>query len=93
MAPTLIPGAHHVTAGDTVDVQLAQLESRLLIQYAHQGQHTEAAVRDQFQRAVQRFANARIRNFLPILIERAVTDELISTSGGRLPPSSTNPPK
>jgi plasmid stability protein len=77
MAHTVIQGAHHATAGDTVDAQLAQLESRLLIQYAHHGKHTEATVRDQFQHAVQRFANARIRSFLPILIERAVKGKLI----------------
>jgi hypothetical protein len=32
----------------------------------------ETDVRDHFQCAAQHFANARIRSFLPILIERAV---------------------
>jgi len=71
-----MPGAHRANAGDTVDAQLAELESRLLIQYAHHGQHAEADVRNQFQRAVQRFAKARIRSFLPILVERAVKERL-----------------
>jgi hypothetical protein len=33
-------------------------------------------VRDHFQHAARHFVNARIRNFLPILIERAVKAKL-----------------
>lgn len=74
MAFAAAAGAHHADKpGDAVD---AQLQDRLVIQYAHHGDHNETDVRDQFQRAVQHFANARIRSFLPILIERAVKTKL-----------------
>lgn len=77
MAFAAAAGAHHADKpGDAVDAQLAQLQDRLVIQYAHHGDHNETDVRDQFQRAVQHFANARIRSFLPILIERAVKTKL-----------------
>jgi hypothetical protein len=77
MAFAASSGAHHADQpGDAVDAQLAQLQDRLVIQYAHHGHHNETDVRDQFQRAVQHFANARIRSFLPILIERAVKTKL-----------------
>lgn len=69
-------GAPHAKADDAVDTQLAQLEDRLVSQYAHHGHHNETDVRDHFQRAAQHFVNAKIRSFLPILIERAVKAKL-----------------
>lgn len=76
MALTAAAGANHAKADDAVNAQLAQLEDRLVTQYAHHGHHNETDVRDHFQRATQHFANARIRSFLPILIERAVKAKL-----------------
>jgi hypothetical protein len=72
MATTGTTGIHHADTDDALDPQFTQLEDRLVIQYVHQGDHDEAEVRTQFQHAKQRFTNARVRNFLPILIERAV---------------------
>lgn len=76
MALTAGAGANQAKADDAVNAQLAQLEDRLVTQYAHHGHHNETEVRDYFQRAAQRFANAQIRSFLPILIERAVKAKL-----------------
>lgn len=76
MTPAGTAGSPHAKADEAVDAQLAQLEDRLVSQYAHHGHHNETDVRDHFQRAAQRFVNARIRSFLPILIERAVKAKL-----------------
>jgi K+ transporter len=61
---------------DKVNTQLAQLEDHLVTRYAHQGHHTEPEIRAQFQRATQHFTDARVRLFLPILVERIVEEEL-----------------
>ena len=66
------PGAHHTDPDDALDAQLAQLEDQLVARYLGHGQHDEPEVRAQVQRATRQFAHARVRNFLPILIERAV---------------------
>ena len=76
MTPAGTAGSPHAKVHDVVDAQLAQLEERLVSQYAHHGHHNETDVRDRVQRAAQHFANARIRSFLPILIERAVKAKL-----------------
>jgi hypothetical protein len=68
--------AHQAQADDGLDAQLAQLEDRLVAQYTHHGQHTEAEVREHFRRAAQHFLNAQVRSFLPILIEHAVKAKL-----------------
>jgi hypothetical protein len=69
-------GDYHAQADDAGTAQLAQLEDRLVAQYAHHGHHSETEVREHFQRAAQHFADAQVRSFLPILIERAVTTKL-----------------
>jgi hypothetical protein len=56
--------------------QLAELESRLLAQYVDQGV-TESRVRATLERVRGRFAGARVRTFLPILVERAARQELM----------------
>ncbi|MDT7645267.1 MAG: hypothetical protein QOC67_3568 [Pseudonocardiales bacterium] len=57
--------------------QLAELESRLLAQYVDQGV-SENRVRTTLERVLARFAGARVRTFLPILVERAARRELTS---------------
>ncbi|MDT7664707.1 MAG: hypothetical protein QOD04_4263 [Pseudonocardiales bacterium] len=57
--------------------QLAELESRLLAQYVDQGV-SENRVRTTLERVLVRFAGARVRTFLPILVERAARRELTS---------------
>jgi hypothetical protein len=57
--------------------QLAELESRLLAQYVDQGV-SENRVRAALERVRERFAGARVRTFLPILVERAARRELTS---------------
>jgi hypothetical protein len=76
MTVTGTTGTHHAHPDDPLDAQLAQLQDQLVARYVGHGQHDEAEVRAQVQRATQQFANARVRSFLPILIERAVTAAL-----------------
>jgi hypothetical protein len=72
MTVTDTTSTRHADTDHALDGQLTQLEDRLVLQYVHRGHHDEAEVRAQFQHAKQHFANARVRSFLPILIERAV---------------------
>jgi hypothetical protein len=58
------------------DQQLADVESRLRDQYAKRGGADEGQVKLALGRVAARFTNARVRNFLPILIERGVRREL-----------------
>lgn len=70
-APTsLDPEEEHIAQ------QLKETENRLVDHYAGHGQITEDHVRGTFGRVSARFLSARIRTFLPILIERAVRQEL-----------------
>ena len=59
-----------------VDQQLAEVESRLRDQYTTRGTADEDQVTAAFGRVIERFTNARVRNFLPILVERGVRREL-----------------
>jgi hypothetical protein len=56
--------------------QLREVESRLLERYAHQGELPEDRVRRTFKVVAARFTNARVRTYVPILVERAVRAEL-----------------
>jgi hypothetical protein len=63
-----------------VEQQLADLESRLVAQYADRGIN-EGRVRAIVEQVRSRFVNARVRTFVPILVERAARQEL----AGQLP--------
>jgi hypothetical protein len=76
MATIDTPGAEHANPDDALDAQLAQLEEQLVTQYGHHGLYNEAQIRAEFQRAKHHFTHAQVRNFLPILIERAVKTAL-----------------
>jgi hypothetical protein len=65
--------AHH---DRQIDQQLAEVESRLRDRYTTPGTVDEAQVTAAFGRVTERFTNARVRNFLPILVERGVRREL-----------------
>jgi hypothetical protein len=56
--------------------QLAETESRLIEHYRDRDGITEERVRSTFGSVRDRFAQARIRSFLPILVERGVQVEL-----------------
>jgi hypothetical protein len=58
-----------------VEQQLADLESRLVAQYADRGIN-EGRVRAIVEQVRSRFVNARVRTFVPILVERAARQEL-----------------
>ena len=58
-----------------IEQQLVDLESRLVAQYGGQGVN-EGRVRAIVEQVRSRFANARIRTFVPILVERAARQEL-----------------
>ena len=75
MALTAAAGANQVKPM-TRSTHSSPSSKSVVTQYAHHGYHNETEVRDHFHRATQRFANARIRSFLPILIERAVKAKL-----------------
>lgn len=65
-------------AAGTVEAQLGKLTNRLLAE-AEGDPLVEQRVRRLLSQAYERFAGARVRRFLPILIERDVRDQL----GGR----------
>jgi hypothetical protein len=56
--------------------QLKETENRLVDHYAGHGEIIEDHVRHTFGLVSKRFRSASIRTFLPILIERAVRQEL-----------------
>jgi hypothetical protein len=56
--------------------QLEETEARLVESYRGQDGVTEERVRSAFGAVKARFEHARVRNFLPILIERGVRVEL-----------------
>jgi hypothetical protein len=56
--------------------QLHEVESRLLERYAHSDELPEAQVRRTFEAVQARFTDARVRTYVPILVERAVRAEL-----------------
>jgi hypothetical protein len=56
--------------------QLEAAESRLLAHYRDRDGITEEHIRRTFDKVGSRFANAHVRTFLPILIERATRLEL-----------------
>lgn len=60
-------------ATSTLDVQLGELESRLVHDYGTERPPTVHALVEQ-ERA--RFANARIHAFVPILMERSIRSRL-----------------
>ncbi|HEY0575739.1 MAG TPA: hypothetical protein VGD73_16680 [Pseudonocardia sp.] len=56
--------------------QLDEVETRLVDQLAGRKEITEERVRNIVRAIRERFADARIRAFLPILVERAARREL-----------------
>jgi hypothetical protein len=56
--------------------QLREVESRLLERYAHHGELPEERVRRTIEVVAARFTGARVRTYVPILVERAVRAEL-----------------
>jgi hypothetical protein len=56
--------------------QLQDVRARLLARYRDRGGITEQQARDAVDRTTSRFANAPVRAFIPILVERIVTVEL-----------------
>jgi hypothetical protein len=75
MAPDLRSTVRH-SEDEQIAQQLKETETRLVDHYAGHGRMTENQVRRTFGRVSERFRNARIRTFLPILVERAVRREL-----------------
>jgi len=56
--------------------QLKEAENRLVDQYAGHSEITEDHIRHTFRLVSERFLSAKIRTFLPILVERATRQEL-----------------
>ena len=70
-----IAAARAVGSEDAVKAvhdQLARLEDRMVDRYARNGTHPEEVVRTEFRQASDRFTDATVHSFLPILIERRV---------------------
>ena len=59
-----------------VSTQLRDVESRLVSYYAARDTHSAERVRDAVATNRDRFAHARVRTFVPILVERAARAEL-----------------
>jgi hypothetical protein len=78
---TSLPGqSPRPPASTSEETQLAQqlhaAEARLVDRYRERGDITEDRVRSTYAGVMSRFVDARVRNFLPILVERAVQLEL-----------------
>jgi hypothetical protein len=56
--------------------QLKELEDQLVARYAGGDVVTEVRVRQVFSAVLARFTDARVRAYLPILVERAVRKEI-----------------
>ena len=56
--------------------QLSQARQRLLAHYQGRADLSDDSVRRTFERVAQRYADAHIRAFVPILVERAARGEL-----------------
>jgi hypothetical protein len=67
-------GPHLASADRQIAQQLQAARFRLMIELAR-GTTPAREVSTTFERVAQRFANARVRSFLPILVERAVRAE------------------
>jgi hypothetical protein len=69
------PSAEDLEA-QQINQQLRETQDRLVLHYANHFEISEDHVRGTFEAIQSRFADATIRSFLPILIERAVQHEL-----------------
>jgi hypothetical protein len=61
---------------ERIDEQLQQVKARLVSRYCADGRLGEETVRQRFAEAVDSFADARIRTYLPVLVERMVRARL-----------------
>lgn len=59
-----------------IDAQLRELEDRLVDHYGGGDDQRVRRVRSVVAAAIARFADARVRKFVPILVERAARVEL-----------------
>lgn len=78
MATTLHSPTSNKTEEQLVAEQLKAVESRLIERYAHQREISPDRIRQTFAVVADRFAQARVRAFVPILVERAVRREIES---------------
>ena len=75
MATTLNRSSPTAVEDQKIAQHLASAEGRLVDHYAGNSAITEDHVRQTFGVVTQRFADARVRDFVPILVERAVRRE------------------
>lgn len=66
---------------EMVEEQLRQVRARLVARFCGDGELGEETVRRHFAEAVEDFADARIRTYLPVLVERAVRTRLAPLTG------------
>ena len=76
MAGSSAPTARFRDEDLQVSTQLRDVESRLVSYYAAQHRHSPERVRHAVATNRDRFAHARVRTFVPILVERAARAEL-----------------
>jgi hypothetical protein len=67
---------------DQLARQLQAAHVRITARYRSREGITEEQIRDAFDRAITHFADAQVRNFIPILVERIVEVELERQSLG-----------
>lgn len=78
LAPSLTGANGQAPTGEEIQIaqQLQDAEARLVVRYRERGVITKERVRSTYEGVMALFAHARVRNFLPILVERAVAREL-----------------
>jgi hypothetical protein len=74
MTATTIHGARQDAERRQLAEQLEAVRARLIAEFSH-GRTSDDTVNDMFERISNRFDNARVRTFVPILVERAVRAE------------------
>lgn len=60
-----------------INTQLRDLEARLVDQYSHGDESEAATIRALIASLIERFADSRVKTFIPILIERAARAQLV----------------
>ncbi|HEY1968787.1 MAG TPA: hypothetical protein VGH89_12635 [Pseudonocardia sp.] len=79
----MVPDQHvapYRTAEDRqVDQQLREVESRLLTRYGGDDSAAQERAREVVASVTARFADSKIRTYLPVLVERAAKAELDPT--------------
>ncbi|HEY2099471.1 MAG: hypothetical protein QOC67_4311 [Pseudonocardiales bacterium] len=75
---------YHVASPEDrqIQQQLEDVEARLVARYGQQPTVSEEYVRTTVEREAERFSHARVRTYVPILVERAARHDLDTRAAG-----------